>query len=103
MLQVKPDMPPPHPLSHPAKIKHEHGPQVWHALILRLLEQQRTQGRIAPDISFSNLSQILFDPVFSHLTTRTIMQGQGGSAATFRPLIAELIVMVVARVARRAD
>lgn len=82
---------------------YEHGPQVWHALILRLLEQQRAQGRIAPDTSFSNLPQILFDAVFSHLTTRTVMLGQGGDAATFRPLIAELIELVVARVERRAD
>ena len=80
---------------------YEHGPQVWHALILRLLEQQRAQGRIAPDTSFSNVPQILFDAVFSHLTTRTVMLGQGGDAATFRPLIAELIELVVARVARK--
>ncbi|MBB5369877.1 MULTISPECIES: TetR/AcrR family transcriptional regulator [unclassified Janthinobacterium] len=79
---------------------YEHGPQVWHALILRLLEQQRTQGRIAAETSFSNLPQILFDAVFSHLTTRTVMLGQGGDAATFRPLIAELIELVVARVER---
>jgi hypothetical protein len=31
------------------------------------------------------------------------MLGQGGNAATFRPLIAELIELVVARVARRPD
>jgi hypothetical protein len=49
------------------------------------------------------LPQILFDAVFSHLTTRTVMLGQGGDAATFRPLIAELIELVVARVERRSD
>ena len=79
---------------------YEHGPQVWHALILRLLEQQRAQGRIADGTAFSSLPQILFDAVFSHLTTRTVMLGQGGNAATFRPLIAELIELVVARVAK---
>ena len=58
-------------------------------------------GLIAANSSFSELPPILFDALFSHLTTRTVMLGQGGDAATFRPLIAELIELVVARVERR--
>ena len=76
---------------------YEHGPQVWHQLIFNLLEEQRHRGLIAANSSFSELPPILFDALFSHLTTRTVMLGQTCTAKAFAPMINELIALVVRR------
>ena len=76
---------------------YEHGPQVWHSLILRLLEAQRGQGTVAADASLSELPHVLFDALFSHLTTRTVMLGQHCTAEAFRPMIDELTGLVLRR------
>jgi hypothetical protein len=80
MLQVKPDMPPPHPLSHPAK-----NPAADFIVALRQLDT--SQAGLEQGL------QLILDELVAVVT----------GAATFRPLIVELIELVVARVARRAD
>ena len=76
---------------------YEHGPRVWHQSIFSLLEQQRQRGLIAADTSLSELPPILFDALFSHLTTRTVMLGQTCTAQAFEPMINELITLVTQR------
>ena len=76
---------------------YEHGPKFWHQLIANLLEEQRQRGVIATDASTSELPTILFDALFSHLTTRTVMLGQTCTANAFQPIIQELIGLVMRR------
>ena len=66
-------------------------------LIANLLEEQRQRGVIATDASTSELPTILFDALFSHLTTRTVMLGQTCTANAFQPMIQELIGLVMRR------
>jgi hypothetical protein len=76
---------------------YEHGPKFWHQLIANLLQEQRQRGAIATDASTSEVPAILFDALFSHLTTRTVMLGQTCTAKAFQPMIQELIALVMRR------
>ena len=66
-----------------------------------LLEEQHQSGVIATDASTCELPAILFDTLFSHLTTRTVMLGQTCTANAFQPMIQELIALVIFMKAER--
>ena len=66
-------------------------------VIADLLEEQHQSGVIATDASTCELPAILFDTLFSHLTTRTVMPGQTCTANAFQPMIQELIALVMRR------
>lgn len=62
------------------KTWHDYGPLVWHAMLRRVIEAQRTLGHIRPDADTTDLPEMLFDAVFADTIIRTAVLGDTTNA-----------------------
>lgn len=77
------------------KTWYEYGPLVWHGMLTRVFEAQRSAGRLPDDADWTGYPEMLFDAVFSDMVVRTALLGDDVRATPLHERHVDRIVMTV--------